>query len=284
MPSLTIEKLCVEYRVERPSGPVYVPALRDVSLRLGEGETLGVLGETGSGKSTVALSIMGLLPDTAKRSGHVQFGDTELSALPERKLRKIRGSGIGMIFQDAATALNPVRTIGAQIVDVVRRHHPGLSRQAAKQRAVQAVESVGVPARRLGAYPHELSGGMRQRALIAAVMAAEPSFIVADEPTSDLDKLTERQIIALIKRLQAESGVGLVVISHDLAVVSALCNYVAVMFHGEIVEYGPCDVVFADPQNEYTAGLIRVSRRERDGNGRLATIRTPAEVTSSPAQ
>jgi peptide/nickel transport system ATP-binding protein len=184
----------------------------------------------------------------------------------------IRGREIGMVFQDPASALNPVFTISTQIVDTLRRHHKGLSRKDAKRLAAEAVEAMGIRAERLRSYPHELSGGMRQRALIAAAMAAEPAFLVADEPTSDLDTISQAQILELLRQLRRERGIGVILISHDIRVVASICDKVGVMRDGDLVEFGDTDTVLKAPTHPYTRNFLRVSTRQRDENGVFATM------------
>jgi peptide/nickel transport system ATP-binding protein len=270
--ALSVQNLTVDYRVDYRGGFRYTEALKDVSFELAEGQTLGILGETGSGKSSVGFAIIQLLPSTARASGTVTLGPAVLSSMSEKELRAVRGGDIGMIFQDPASALNPVRTIGSQIVDTAMTHDKSLGRKEARQLAKEALEELGLSEKRLRSYPHELSGGMRQRALIATVMVASPRFLIADEPTSDLDKLSERQIVLLLKRLQKERGLGFVVISHDMRVISALCSNVIIMHAGRIVEFGPTDEVLANPTNSYASRLVRASRREKDSRGRLVVL------------
>jgi len=272
MTTLSVRNLTVDYRVDDRGGFRYANAVRDVSFELAEGQTLGILGETGSGKSTVGSAIIQLLPRTARVSGQVVLGSAELSAMNETQLQQVRGADIGMIFQDPAGALNPVRTIGSQIADTARTHDSSLSRSAAIELAKETLESLGLAGERFGAYPHQLSGGMRQRALIATVVIASPGFLIADEPTSDLDKLSERQIVLLLKHLQEKRGLGFVVISHDMRVISALCSTVAIMHQGEIVEFGPTDEVLSNPSDAYAKRLLRASRREKDSHGRLVVL------------
>ena len=272
MTTLSVQNLTVDYRVDYRGGFRYATAVDDVSFDLAEGETLGILGETGSGKSTVGFAIIRLLPPTASVSGHVALDSAELSSMSEKELRAVRGGEIGMIFQDPAGALNPVRTIGSQIIDTALTHDKSLTRSAARELAKDTLASLGLSERCFTSYPHQLSGGMRQRALIATVMVASPRFLIADEPTSDLDKLSERQIVLLLKRLQQERGLGFIVISHDMRVISALCSNVAIMHEGHVVEFGPTDEVLSNPRDPYAVRLLRASRREKDSNGRLVVL------------
>jgi ABC-type dipeptide/oligopeptide/nickel transport system ATPase component len=277
MTGLVVEDLCVDYRVESRGYVRFVPALKGVSLAVEAGQSLGILGETGSGKSSLGMAVMRLLPPTAKVRGRVTLGDDDMLTVPRKRLEQIRGRDIGLIFQDPTSALNPVRTIGAQIAGTARAHDAKLSRRRARAMAAETLETLGVSPERMDSYPHQLSGGMKQRALIATVMVAGPKFLIADEPTASLDKVTERQIVQLLQRLQKERQLGFMVISHDIGIVSALCRDVAVIYHGNLVEYGPVGKVLGDPQHPYTQGLVRASRRERDERGRLVAVPLGAE-------
>jgi ABC-type glutathione transport system ATPase component len=276
---LAVEGLRVDYRVETRGEVRYVPAVKEVGFEVEPGRALGILGETGSGKSSIALAVMRLLPASARWSGRIALGDLELSALSEKDLRAVRGRELGLILQDPAAALNPVRTVGAQIAETARVHDSSLSRAAARELAAATLEGLGVPRDRLRSYPHQLSGGMQQRALIAAVMVANPRFLVADEPTAALDKVTERQIVTLLRGLQRERHLGLLVISHDIGVVATLCQDVGVMYQGVLVEHGPVEQVLGNPRHPYTQGLVHAGRRDVDSRGRLVAFsRLPAEV------
>ena len=279
MTALIIDDLSIEYRVEARGRIRYVPAVKHVSLEVPYGRALGILGETGSGKSTIANAVLGLLPAAARRSGRIVLGSTELTSLSPKQLAHVRGGELGLISQDPAAALNPVRTVLAQIAETARVHDSSLSRARAREQGMAMLESVGVPRERAKSYPHQLSGGMQQRALISAVMVAGPKFLVADEPTAALDKVTELQIVQLLQALQAERSLGLLVISHDIGVVSRLCQDVGVMYRGELVEHGPVDQVLGDPQHPYTQGLVRAGRRDVDERGRLVAI--PRELVEA---
>ncbi|MCU1439288.1 MAG: oligopeptide/dipeptide transporter, ATPase subunit [Rhodoglobus sp.] len=275
---LSVEGLRVEYQVEANGTVQFVPALRGIDFELEAGSSLGVLGETGSGKSTLGAAIMRLLPSTARWEGKIRFGDLDLSAMRETELQKVRGTRIGQIFQDPAAALNPVIKVGTQIADTARAHDRKLSRRAARERAADVLESLGVPRDKLDSYPHQLSGGLQQRALIATVMIGNPQFIVADEPTAALDKVTEGQIVRLLRQLQRDRGLGLVVISHDIGVVESLCDRLIVMYRGNIVESGETSKVLENPRHPYTVGLVRASRRDMDDAGRLVTVAAEWQV------
>lgn len=269
---LVVDNLSIEYRLEERGTVRYHRALRDISITVKTGESLGILGETGSGKSSLGLAIMRLLPPTARVTGRITLGGTDLTALPPKAMEKVRGRDIGLIFQDPTSALNPVQTIGAQIVATARAHDPTLTRAKARVLAGDTLESLGVSRDRLHSYPHQLSGGMRQRALIATVMVTGPKFLIADEPTASLDKVTERQIVQLLQSLQRERKLGFMLISHDIGIVAALCQQVAVFYRGRLVEIGPVAQVLGDPQHPYTQGLVHASRRERDERGRLISV------------
>ena len=235
-PALQIEGLEVDF----PTKDGVVHAVRGVDLSLAPGEVLGIVGESGSGKSVTALATMGLLPKGAKVRGSIRFGDTELLALKEKQLTNVRGTGISMIFQDPMTALNPVYTIGWQIVEAILAHQD-MSKEAARARAVELLAKVGIPnpSERIDNYPHEFSGGMRQRAVIAIAMANDPDVILADEPTTALDVTVQAQVLNSLKTAMAETGAALLLITHDLGVIAGLADRVLVMYAGRAVEIGP---------------------------------------------
>lgn len=235
-----------------------IPAVNGVSFSLRAGETLGLVGESGCGKTVTALSILRLLPEaTGRQSGQILFEDRDLMTLKAPEMRAIRGNRIAMIFQEPMTALNPVLTIGDQIGEVLRLHR-GLSRAAAWEEAGRGLARVGIaaPEQRLQQYPHQLSGGLRQRALIAMALACEPRLVIADEPTTALDVTIQAQILALIARLQAQLNMALLLISHNLGVVAQITDRVAVMYAGLIVEAAPTTDLFAAPHHPYTKGLL----------------------------
>jgi len=249
-------------------------AVDGVDFELASGETLALLGESGCGKSATALSLLRLLPAAGRiLGGTVEFAGRELLTLPETEMRAVRGGGMAMIFQEPATSLNPVLTVGRQIGEVLERHL-ALSGQAARSRALELLDAVGIAdaKRRLGEYPFQLSGGMKQRVMIAVALAGNPRLLIADEPTTALDVTIQAQILDLLRRLQAESGMGMLLITHDLGVVAQMAQRVGVMYAGELVEEAPRDVFFAAPRHPYTqqlfAALPELSRR----GARLATI------------
>jgi peptide/nickel transport system ATP-binding protein len=252
---LEVEDLHVEFPTE---GGV-VRAVNGVSFALEQGRTLGIVGESGSGKSVCALSTMGLTrAQGARICGRIVFEGRNLVALPERELRALRGNELAMIFQDPLSSLHPLYRVGAQIAEGIRAHRE-VSRRAARVRAVELLELVGVPdpARRANAYPHELSGGMRQRAMIAMALANEPKLLIADEPTTALDVTVQAQILALLRRLREELGMALVLVTHDLGVVAEMAEEIAVMQAGRIVERGSARQILTAPQHPYTEGLLR---------------------------
>ncbi|MGI8806861.1 MAG: ABC transporter ATP-binding protein [Acidimicrobiales bacterium] len=254
-------------------GPV--SAVRGVNLSLQPGQILGVVGESGSGKTVTMLATLGLLPGTAEVTGSVRYKGRELLGLAPSELRKVRGSGIAMIFQDPRTSLNPVHTIGHQIVEGIRIHHPEVSRKQAAKRAVELLALVGIPQpdRRARDYPHQFSGGMCQRAMIAMAVANDPDVLVADEPTTALDVTIQAQILDLLRDIRREKGVAIVLISHDLGVVAGLADEVAVMYAGRVVERGTVDDVYEQPRHPYTRGLLASIPRLTDTNrGPLVSI------------
>jgi peptide/nickel transport system ATP-binding protein len=273
---LSIRDLSVSFSTAR--GEVHV--LRNVSLDIGKGRIVGIVGESGSGKSTLALSILKLLPaNLSHLSGQVLFQGENLLALPEARLRRLRGSSISMIFQDPGASLNPVFSIETQMIDVQRAKQLSLSRRAMRARAVDMLHTVGIAdaARRIDDYPHQFSGGMRQRIMIAMALLTEPELLVADEPTTALDVTIEAQIVRLLERLRADFGVSIVFISHSLGLVSELCDDVVVMYAGAIAEEGPAADLFADPQHPYTRALLACETSTRDDSDRRL-VAIPGEV------
>ncbi|MEU6575195.1 ABC transporter ATP-binding protein [Streptomyces sp. NPDC046805] len=261
---LEVEDLSVEF----PTDDGIVRAVRGVGYRLEPRESLGIVGESGSGKSVTALAVMGLLPGSARVRGSVRFEGTELLGLSDARLSDLRGSGIAMIFQDPMTSLNPVYTVGYQITETLVRHQPGLKARAARARAAELLGIVGIPSpeRRVDSYPHEMSGGMRQRVVIAIAMANDPDVIIADEPTTALDVTVQAQILDALQTARAETGAALVLITHDLGVVAGHTDRVAVMYAGRIVETGSVEDIFYTPRMPYTLGLLgslpRLDREE----------------------
>ncbi len=258
-PLLAISDLVTEFRTDDGASG-WLRAVDGVSLEIGRGKTLGVVGESGCGKSVTALSVLRLIPDPPGRiaSGKVVYDGTDLLRLDERALRDIRGNKISMIFQEPMTSLNPVYTVGEQVAETVRLHRKA-SRRAAMDRAVEMFKLVGIPApaERVRAYPHQLSGGMRQRVMIAMALACDPDLLIADEPTTALDVTIQAQILELLARLQRELGMSIMLITHDLGVVAETCEEVVVMYAGRVVERAGARDLFAAPRHPYTAGLLR---------------------------
>jgi oligopeptide/dipeptide ABC transporter ATP-binding protein len=254
-PLLQIEDLRVRFWTSRG----LVHAVNGISFDVRPGETLGLVGESGCGKSVTALATMGILPRAARiPSGSITLEGRELLGLSERAWRRVRGKEIAMIFQDPMTSLNPVLTVGAQVREAIEEHLD-LDRRAATRRAVELLDQVGIPsaATRLKAYPHQFSGGMRQRVMIAIALACEPKLLIADEPTTALDVTIQAQILELLRELVADRGTALVLITHDLGVVAGTCERVQVMYAGTLVETGTADEVFASPRHPYTLGLLQ---------------------------
>ena len=284
------EKYLVDIQHERLSffTPVgEVKALNDVSIHLEPGEVLGIVGESGSGKSVTAYSLMGLTANPGKLiGGTLQFNDHEIENMTEREMRKIRGKEVSIIFQDPMTSLNPVYTIGNQIMEVITLH-TDMNRKQAKERAKELLELVGInePEKRLKQYPHELSGGMRQRVMIAIALACEPKLLIADEPTTALDVTIQAQILELMMELKEKLGMAIIMITHDLGVVASMCDRIAVMYAGRIVEYGTTDDIFYNPKHMYTKGLIRsIPRLDATEHERLVPIEgTPVDLLNPPA-
>ncbi|GAA1995698.1 oligopeptide/dipeptide ABC transporter ATP-binding protein [Microbacterium ulmi] len=238
------------------SGPL--PALNGVSISLPQGRSLGVVGESGSGKSTLALAILGLLPSNAMTTGSIRVVDTDIVASSRQDVDRLRGTTMALVYQDALASLNPVRTVGAQILEVVRRHRSDLTRPEARTHAIEAMRRVGISdaAARMRQYPQEFSGGMRQRVAIAMALVGRPRLLIADEPTTALDVTVRTQTLAVLERMREELGMSVIHVSHDLEVIRDVSDDVAVMYHGRIVEYGPASEVLSEPRHPYTAALI----------------------------
>ena len=268
-----------------PAGEV--KALNGVSFSMNEGEVLGIVGESGSGKSVTAYSILGLTAYPGKLiGGTIYFNGHQIEKMSEKEMRKIRGNEVSIIFQDPMTSLNPVYTIGNQITEVIRLH-TGKGKKEAYDRAKELLELVGInePTKRLKQYPHELSGGMRQRVMIAIALACEPKLLIADEPTTALDVTIQAQILELMQELRQKLGMSIIMITHDLGVVASMCERIAVMYAGHIVEYGTADEIFYEPKHEYTKGLInsipKLSAQEIE---RLVPIEgQPVDLLNPPA-
>ncbi len=256
-PLLSVRDLVVEFSTE--DGVVH--AVNGVSYDVFPGETLGVVGESGSGKSVSVMSLLGLIPQPPGRvaSGEAVFNGKDLLKLPKRQLRELRGDDVAMIFQDPMTSLNPVLRIGDQLAEAVAVHRPQLKKDKVRERVIHLLELVGIPnaQSRYKQYPHEFSGGMRQRAMIAMAIANEPALLIADEPTTALDVTIQAQVIEVLKAAQEETHAATILITHDLGLVAELCDRVAVMYAGRIVEMGDIYTIFATPRHPYTVGLMQ---------------------------
>ncbi len=250
---IEIKDLSIHYKTDEG----LVRAVNGLNLRLARGESLGIVGETGAGKTTTALGIMGLIPDPPGliAGGEILFEGQDLLKLGKHKLRSIRGNKISMIFQDPMTSLNPVVTVGDQIAESIRIHEK-LSRAEASVKAKEMLELVGIPGDRYGEYPHQFSGGMKQRVIIAIALSCNPQLILADEPTTALDVTIQAQVLDLIIKLQKEKNTSMILITHDLGVVVEVCDKVAIMYAGEIVEYGTLEQIYERTSHPYTIGLF----------------------------
>jgi peptide/nickel transport system ATP-binding protein len=283
-PNILLDVQNLGIRLNTSRGPAQ--AVREVSFSLRRGETLGLVGESGCGKSITALALMGLLPDSAVVGGSIRLEGRELAGLPDADYCDIRGNRIGMIFQEPMTALNPMHTIGRQIAEPLRRHK-GFSAAAARKEAIALLDRVGLPdaARRVDAYPHQFSGGQRQRVTIAIALACQPDLLIADEPTTALDVTIQGQILDLIADLVAERGMAMILISHDLGVIAENVQKMMVMYGGSVVESGVTDAVFSRMGHPYTQGLFRARPRLGAKKGtRLKTIAgTVPELADLPS-
>jgi dipeptide transport system ATP-binding protein len=269
MALLEIENLSVQF----PTQGGIMQAVDGVSLTLDEGEVLGVVGESGSGKSVTMLALMGLVPFPGRvRADRLTFAGRDLLTMPDRERRQLTGKDVAMIFQEPTTSLNPCFTVGFQLTETLRLHE-GMDRKAARRRAIELLEQVGIPSAesRLGAFPHQLSGGMNQRVMIAMAIACNPRLLIADEPTTALDVTIQAQILDLLLTLQKERGMALVLITHNMGVVAETAQRIMVMYAGQIMEERKAADLFASPQHPYTEALL-AALPERSEGGRLATI------------
>ncbi|WP_456373519.1 ABC transporter ATP-binding protein [Thiolapillus sp.] len=281
-PLLEVNKLRTVFRTN--DGEVY--AVNDLSFRLEKGETLGVVGESGSGKSQLVLSIINLLASNGHARGSIRFRGQELIGMKPREINRIRGNRIGMIFQDPMTCLNPYLTIERQMTEVLMLHQ-GMDRKTARQQSIGMLDAVHIPdaVNRLKRYPHEFSGGMRQRVMIAMALLCQPDLLIADEPTTALDVTVQAQIIQLMNELQKEFGMSIIMITHDLGVIAGISDNVMVMYGGRICEYAPVFELFQQPRHPYTRGLLQsVPRLDLAGNMRLHSIPgNPPNLLELPA-
>jgi oligopeptide transport system ATP-binding protein len=269
MALIDVKNLSVQFQT--PDG--LVTAVNDISFSLDRGQTLGIVGESGSGKSQTVLAMMGLLASNGRATGRALFDGQDLLALLPKDLNRVRGNRVAMIFQDPMTSLNPYLTVERQMTEVLELHK-GMTRQQARLRSVQALDAVKIPeaARRLSMYPHEFSGGMRQRVMIAMALLCEPDVLIADEPTTALDVTVQAQIIALMRELQRDFGTAIVMITHDLGVVAGLCDEVMVLYGGRVMEHGSAESIFYQPTHPYTVGLLGAVPRIEQGEHALVAI------------
>ncbi|MFO1090802.1 MAG: ABC transporter ATP-binding protein [Hyphomicrobiales bacterium] len=275
-----------DLKVAFPGADSAVEAISGVSIGLQPGETLGIVGESGCGKSVTMLALMGLLPKGVATSGSILLDGREILGLPDPELAKLRGKRIAMIFQDPLTALNPVLTIGDQLFEAIRLHNRDLSPDQVKARAIELLNTVAIPEseRRLRQYPHQFSGGMRQRVMIAMAVANDPDVLIADEPTTALDVTVQAQILDVLKAMRDRLGLALVIITHDLGVVAGIADRIAVMYAGRIVEEGLVDDVFTSPAHPYTRGLLAAVPRTDAYADRLTPIEgNPPSLTARPS-
>ena len=279
---LVVDNLSVEFWTSRGT----VHAVNGISFSIGAGETLGIVGESGCGKSVTALALMGILPRAARiPTGSVTLDDRDLLAQSEREWQHVRGKDIAMIFQDPMTSLNPVLTVGRQLRESIQAHLP-VNKKESEQRAAELLDRVGIPSAkaRLRDYPHQFSGGMRQRAMIAMALACEPKLLIADEPTTALDVTSQAQILDLLGDLVTERGTALMLITHDLGVVAGTCERVNVMYAGTLVETGTAEELFAEPRHPYTLGLLQsIPRLDTGRKQKLQPIAgSPRNMLSAP--
>lgn len=281
MTLLEVRDLAVEFKTSEG----VVQAVRGIDFTVERGRTLGIVGESGSGKSVTSLAVMGL-HRAARVTGSVRFDGTELLGAPEETVRRLRGRRIAMVFQDALTSLHPYFTIGDQIAEAYREHHGG-SRKAALARAVEVLADVGIPepARRVHEHPHQFSGGMRQRAMIALALSCEPDLIIADEPTTALDVTVQAQVLELLMKIQQDRGLGVIMITHDLGVIARVADDVLVMYGGSAAEQAAADTLFTSPRHPYTRGLLDSLPRldAEDGEALRSIPGSPPSLLHPPA-
>jgi oligopeptide/dipeptide ABC transporter ATP-binding protein len=273
-------------RIAVADGRSEYAAVENIDFEVSRGEILGLVGESGSGKSLSMLAVMGLAPRGMRVSGSIQFQGREILGLPERQIRKLRGSKISMVFQDPMTALNPVLTVGQQIVEALMLHNPSWSSRQLKTRAIELLELVAIPSpeKRFTQFPHEFSGGMRQRVVIAIAVANGPDLLIADEPTTALDVTIQAQIVEILNTLRREKDLAIVLITHDLGLVAGLADRIAILYSGRIAERGDIDTVFSNPRHPYTAGLLAAIPSIETDRPRLHAIDgTPPSIRARPS-
>src|SRR5436309_801596 len=278
---LDVQHLTTHYRTLRG----WVKAVEDVSFSIEKGLALGIAGESGCGKTSIALSLLKILPKGGKiRKGSIIFDGVDLVPLSDDEMRKVRWKGISIVFQGAMNALNPVFKVGDQIVEAIRTHEPGVDRQTALERARNLLQLVGVDPERVDNFPHEFSGGMRQRALIAMALACNPKLLVADEPGTALDVIVQAQTLKLMRELKDRLNLSMVMISHDLSIIAETCEKVAIMYAGRIVEYGRAEDIFREPLHPYTQGLAKAFRSTTGERIRLTSIPgSPPDLLNPPS-
>lgn len=277
---LDVKNLSVQFATQ--DGAVY--AVNGMNFSLDKGQTLGIVGESGSGKSQSVLALMGLLAKNGKTTGEVLYKGDNLLTMPAKQLNAIRGNRVAMIFQDPMTSLNPYLTVERQMTEVLQ-FHKGMDRKAARARSIQMLDAVKIPeaARRIGMYPHEFSGGMRQRVMIAMALLCEPEVLIADEPTTALDVTVQAQILTLLRELQRDFGTSIVMITHDLGVVAGLCDQVMVLYGGRVMEQGDSQHIFHHASHPYTQGLLRaIPRMDRDDSSLQAIPGAPPNMAKPP--
>ncbi len=254
MPLLEVDSLTIEYRTKRGK----IRAVDNLSFTLKKGETLGLVGESGSGKTTLGLSIIRLVPPPGVIvSGHIRIDGTDILSLSDEEMRSLRGKKIGLVFQDPMTSLNPVKKVGAHFVELIHAHEPEISEREALERTEKALHDVGILSERIDDYPHQFSGGMRQRIMIALAIALNPDLVIADEPTTALDVIVQAKILDLLKELGEMYGMALILITHDLSIVLERCDKILVMYAGSLVEYANSGELYRNPRHPYTRGLLR---------------------------
>jgi peptide/nickel transport system ATP-binding protein len=280
-PLLSVESLSVEYMTQ----DAIAMAVQDVTIDLHKGETLGLVGESGSGKSTLGLAILGLIPPPGRvTSGKIIFDGKDLRALGQEQLRSIRGPKIGMIFQDPTTSLNPVKKIGDHFIEYIRAHEPHVSPDEARTRAEQVLKDLGIPEERINDFPHQFSGGMRQRVMIGLGLALNPSLIIADEPTTSLDVIVEAQILKQLHDLKDRYSLSLILITHNMGIVAEMADRVAVMYAGRIAEDAPTSEIFENAKHPYSKALLESIPNIRVEDQHLKTIPgSPPDLTDPPS-